>query len=282
MNPFFKPLSSQRYFDAITRALQSKAEFIIDFGCAECDFLFYVSRRPETLRFAIGVDKDSFVLKKGQRALTGGSVVYKHPRPFQVALLQEDITALSDRFVSQYQFCPFVTALELIEHLELSDVEKAMEQIFGRLKPKCVYLTTPNIEYNDLLKESFGRDRHISGFRHRDHKFEWTRSEFQQWCESVTKRYPYKCEIGGVGKIVSGDDGTKGHASHSAFFMSCESIEKEFTVPEDPLYFTVIDVDAIENYLPGFTPEPTPEPSQEEYDTFSTEESGYNSPAPYQ
>ena len=67
MNPFLKPLSSQRYFGAMTKAIESQADFLIDFGCAECDFLFYVSRRPERLLFGIGVDKDDFVLKKAQR-----------------------------------------------------------------------------------------------------------------------------------------------------------------------------------------------------------------------
>ena len=64
MNPFLKPLSSQRYFGAMTKAIESQADFLIDFGCAECDFLVYVSRRPERLLFGIGVDKDDFVLSK--------------------------------------------------------------------------------------------------------------------------------------------------------------------------------------------------------------------------
>ena len=275
MNPFLKPLSSQRYFGAMTKAIESQAHFLIDFGCAECDFLFYVSRRPEKLLFGIGVDKDDFVLKKAQRTFSGGSISYARSRPFQVALLKEDITSLSDEFVEKYQHCPFVTALELIEHLDPEDVSKAVKEIFGRLKPKCVYLTTPNIEYNDLLTESFGRDRRHGKFRHLDHKFEWTRAEFAEWCNSIAKAYPYTCDVGGVGRIVDGDDGTKGFASHAVFFTRTESVDREFDLPENPVYLTVVDVDAEENYVPGFTPKATPEHSQ-----YSTEVSEYNSPMP--
>ena len=48
------------------------------------------------------------------------------------------------------------------------------DAIFGFLRPKRVVMTTPNAEYNVLFPG-------FTGFRHHDHKFEWTRAQFQEW-----------------------------------------------------------------------------------------------------
>ena len=46
--------------------------------------------------------------------------------------------------------------------------------LFGFMTPVSVIVTTPNSEFNPLLPG-------LVGFRHYDHKFEWTRAEFQTW-----------------------------------------------------------------------------------------------------
>jgi hypothetical protein len=35
--------------------------------------------------------------------------------------------------------------------------------------------------------------------RHHDHRFEWTRAEFQQWATGVASRYEYGVRFGGIG-----------------------------------------------------------------------------------
>ena len=62
-----------------------------------------------------------------------------------------------------------------IEHLELDIVEKLEKCIFGFIEPRIAIFTTPNSDFNVLLKGMQGK------FRHYDHKFEWTRSEFRDW-----------------------------------------------------------------------------------------------------
>ena len=57
-----------------------------------------------------------------------------------------------------------------------------------------VLLTTPNREYN-VRFERLGD----GGLRHRDHRFEWSRAEFAAWARSVSERYGYEDEIGGIG-----------------------------------------------------------------------------------
>lgn len=61
-----------------------------------------------------------------------------------------------------------------IEHLTLVDVEGFSEVVFGYMTPVTVIVSTPNSEFNCLLPG-------LTGFRHSDHKFEWTRAEFQAW-----------------------------------------------------------------------------------------------------
>jgi hypothetical protein len=49
-----------------------------------------------------------------------------------------------------------------------------------------VALTTPNREYNVRLD-----GLPAGGFRHRDHRFEWTRPEFEDWAGEVAGRFGY-------------------------------------------------------------------------------------------
>lgn len=48
------------------------------------------------------------------------------------------------------------------------------EVLLGQLSPKVAIVTTPNADFNVLFPN-------LEGFRHWDHKFEWTREEFQEW-----------------------------------------------------------------------------------------------------
>lgn len=61
-----------------------------------------------------------------------------------------------------------------IEHLFPVTLENTPFNIFGRMRPKCVVLTTPNSDYNVLFDLT-------TPFRHYDHKFEWSRDQFTDW-----------------------------------------------------------------------------------------------------
>jgi len=58
--------------------------------------------------------------------------------------------------------------------------------VFECAKPGTVIVTTPNVEYN-VLFETLPAGR----FRHRDHRFEWTRAEFRNWATRVADRHGY-------------------------------------------------------------------------------------------
>jgi hypothetical protein len=76
--------------------------------------------------------------------------------------------------------------IEVIEHLDLPRLSAFERALFEFACPRTVVLTTPNIEYN-VKFENLDAGR----FRHRDHRFEWTRDEFQSWAVGVAKRFDY-------------------------------------------------------------------------------------------
>jgi hypothetical protein len=58
--------------------------------------------------------------------------------------------------------------------------------VFGTAQPGTVLVTTPNVEYNARF-ETLPAGR----FRHRDHRFEWTRDQFRGWAAAVADRRGY-------------------------------------------------------------------------------------------
>lgn len=55
-------------------------------------------------------------------------------------------------------------------------------------------MTTPNAEYN-VRWETLPAGQ----FRHPDHRFEWTRAEFQAWASGAAHRYRYTARYLPVG-----------------------------------------------------------------------------------
>ena len=67
--------------------------------------------------------------------------------------------------------------------------------MFEHAKPGAVVLTTPNAEYNALFP-----NLPSGAFRHLDHRFEWTRAEFQGWADRIAQAYGYQTTLSGIGE----------------------------------------------------------------------------------
>ena len=88
-----------------------------------------------------------------------------------------------------------VSLVEVIEHLDKERLPAMEKVVFGFAQPLSVILSTPNAEYNvvfDMLQ--------ADAFRHADHRFEWTRKEFDTWCNKVCNEFSYQVEIYPVGQ----------------------------------------------------------------------------------
>ena len=84
--------------------------------------------------------------------------------------------------------------VEVIEHLDAARLAAFERVLFDCAKPKNIVITTPNSEYN-VKWETLPAGK----FRHRDHRFEWTRAEFQSWANGVAARFGYNVRFLPVG-----------------------------------------------------------------------------------
>jgi 3' terminal RNA ribose 2'-O-methyltransferase Hen1 len=103
------------------------------------------------------------------------------------------------------------TLVEVIEHLDehrLQDLERA---IFQAARPSYVIVTTVNAEYN-VKYEKLQK----GSFRHSDHRFEWTRAEFEAWGNRIAEQFKYIVTYQPLGET----DEQVGGPSQLAFFKS--------------------------------------------------------------
>jgi len=84
--------------------------------------------------------------------------------------------------------------VEVIEHLDPPRLSAFERVLFECARPKTVVLTTPNREYN-VKWETLP----AGTFRHADHRFEWTRQEFQDWANRMANQYGYVVRFVPVG-----------------------------------------------------------------------------------
>ena len=91
--------------------------------------------------------------------------------------------------------------------------------------PKVLIVSTPNYEYNVILQRSNPSNQEedpdeasqsqACKFRNHDHKFEWTREEFNRWASNLAGKHNYSVEFSGVGGSA---DVEPGFASQIAVF----------------------------------------------------------------
>lgn len=89
-----------------------------------------------------------------------------------------------------------ITLIEVIEHMDQSRLKTMERIVFEKIAPRFVILTTPNAEYNVLFESLC-----TGGFRHSDHRFEWTRNEFSKWVCDMCVRFGYTHEISMIGPV---------------------------------------------------------------------------------
>ncbi len=85
--------------------------------------------------------------------------------------------------------------VEVIEHLDEPRLAAFERVLFEFARPQTVVLTTPNSEYN-VKFETLPAGQ----FRHRDHRFEWTRDQFHKWAGRIRERFGYSVEFKPVGE----------------------------------------------------------------------------------
>jgi 3' terminal RNA ribose 2'-O-methyltransferase Hen1 len=105
--------------------------------------------------------------------------------------------------------------MEVVEHVDPPRLPALAQAVFGAARPGSVLVTTPNSEYNVRFETLPG-----GAFRHPDHRFEWTRTEFRGWASSVCQAYGYDVSYRAVGP----DDPEVGPPTQLALFRLKEAV----------------------------------------------------------
>jgi 3' terminal RNA ribose 2'-O-methyltransferase Hen1 len=152
---------------------------VIDLGCGDGKLLkrLLADRQFEEI---VGMDVDSRSLETARDRLDLDRLAPKQRE--RIRLLHGSLL-YRDRRLAGYDAAAVV---EVVEHLDPPRLAAFERVVFEFARPGTVVLTTPNREYNARWPSlPAGR------FRHRDHRFEWTREEFRHWAEDVANRFGY-------------------------------------------------------------------------------------------
>ncbi len=172
-------LNEQRIGSVLAALKQSGARRVLDLGCGE-GRLLRVLLKEKSFDEIVGVDVSHRALEVASSRLRLERLADKQRE--RVKLIQGSLT-YRDRRIAGYDAA---AAAEVIEHLEPHRLIAFERAVFEFARPGTVVLTTPNAEYN-VKFENLPAGR----FRHKDHRFEWSRPEFEAWANRVAGRFGY-------------------------------------------------------------------------------------------
>ncbi|WP_042477285.1 methyltransferase domain-containing protein [Bacillus ndiopicus] len=183
-----KPLlNTQRYEAIVEQVKQLSHQSVVDLGAGEGKLTALLSELP-TIHELIAVEPSEAAIRKATKRFEGldtavapkiqwGSLFY-----YDNTLVNKDILILC----------------EVIEHINEVRLPKIMSMLLQQYSPKTLIITTPNADYNQVYE--------LEEMRHDDHRFEWTRQQFESWCVAMSQGTPYSTAFYGIGEqhIVHG------------------------------------------------------------------------------
>ncbi len=180
-------LHSQRLGAVMAVLRQVGARRVLDLGCGEGKLLKLLLQ-DRSIEKIVGMDVSYRALEIAQNRLNLDHLPARQKE--RITLLHGALT-YRDKRLEGYDAAAVV---EVIEHLDLARLAAFERVLFEFARPAVVVITTPNSEYN--VKFS---DLPAGKFRHKDHRFEWSRAEFQAWATQVAERFGYSARFLPVG-----------------------------------------------------------------------------------
>ncbi len=180
-------LAQQRRQAVLAALRDAGASRVVDLGCGEGAL---VREMLADVSFAevVGVDVSDRSLRLAERRIGFERLPDKQRE--RVRLLQSSLTYRDARLVGY----DAAVLMEVIEHVDPPRLPALEHTVFSFAQPDTVVVTTPNAEYNATFSGLAAGE-----FRHRDHRFEWTRAQFQEWAERVAIRTGYDVALLPVG-----------------------------------------------------------------------------------
>ena len=180
-------LHEQRLGAVLAVLKQAGAQRVLDLGCGE-GRLLQLLLAEQSLTEIVGLDVDHRALELAAERLHLAQLA---PTQRQRITLLHGALTYRDQRLHGYDAAAVV---EVIEHLDPPRLAAFARALFEFAQPRLVVCTTPNVEYNSNFPSL-----PAGHFRHKDHRFEWTRAEFQVWAEGVATRFGYTVRFLGVG-----------------------------------------------------------------------------------
>lgn len=155
---------------------------ILDLGCGDGDLLLRLTGLPHVERIT-GLDLSLPALDRLRVRLRDLS-----PSGVRIDLVHGTMTGP----LGHLERPDVAVLLESIEHVEPNDLSKVEREVFARLRPGHVVMTTPNADYNVVLGVPANR------FRHPGHHFEWSRKRFGDWATGLARRNGYAVALSDI------------------------------------------------------------------------------------
>jgi 3' terminal RNA ribose 2'-O-methyltransferase Hen1 len=180
-------LNEQRMATVVATLRDTGAKSVLDLGCGEGRLLGLLLENAQFER-VVGVEVSHRALERTRDRLQLDRM--PPARAARLSLLHGSLI-YRDARISGFDAAAVV---EVIEHLEPDRLGAFERVVFECARPNTVLVTTPNAEFNARF-EALPAGR----FRHRDHRFEWTRAEFRAWAENVATRFGYSVRFVPIG-----------------------------------------------------------------------------------
>jgi len=184
-----KPLSlHEQRLVAVTKVLlESGAKRVLDLGCGEGRLLRLLFKETQFQQI-VGMDVSTSALEHAYERLHLDQM--PPSRRERIQLFQGSLTYRDERL---HGF-DAAAVVEVVEHLDPPRLAAFEKVLFHFAAPRTVIITTPNREYNGMWE-----NLPAGTLRHKDHRFEWTRNEFEKWAETVSDKYGYAVALSGIG-----------------------------------------------------------------------------------
>ena len=181
------------------------AASVLDLGCGEGKLL----RRlldDRTFRRIVGVEvSPSLLARAGDRLRLERLPDLQRRR---IELLQGSLVYRDDRL----RGFDAAALVEVIEHIDPERLPALEAALFAHARPGTVIVTTPNADYNALFPALPAGE-----MRHDDHRFEWSRDQFERWCAGIAGRHGYVVRFEAIGP----EDTKSGAPTQMGVFTRC-------------------------------------------------------------
>ncbi|RFS19203.1 3' terminal RNA ribose 2'-O-methyltransferase Hen1 [Chitinophaga silvatica] len=169
--------------------LTTDASTVIDLGCGEGKLLRLL-KEYKSFQKLTGMDVSFMSLQLASKKLKLDQL--NSTAKERITLLHGSLTYMDQR-LKGYDAAVLVEVIEHLDEPRLVDLERT---VFQFARPQHVIITTVNAEYN----ANYGNLQY-GNFRHSDHRFEWTRAEFETWGNRVAEQFRYSVSYQPIGEV---------------------------------------------------------------------------------